>query len=165
MTTQPTAQHDIVIRTAHKEDADRAVEITVEAFNGVSIDQAIERHCGPTATASWEQIKGQVVRDQFDLMAADCFTAWIGEEMVGYVSNDVDREIGRGCILNLAVDKNHRGKGIGRLLLEHSLAHFRKQGLKQAKIETLAVNEAGRHLYPSLGFVEVARQIHFAMNL
>jgi hypothetical protein len=34
-----------------------------------------------------------------------------------------------------------------------------------AKIETLEQNLIGRHLYPSLGFVEVARQIHYAMPL
>ena len=34
-----------------------------------------------------------------------------------------------------------------------------------AKIETLEQNSIGRHLYPSLGFIEVARQIHYAMPL
>ena len=38
-------------------------------------------------------------------------------------------------------------------------------GLRQAKIETLDTNLAGQHLYPKLGFVEVARQIHYAMPL
>ena len=34
-----------------------------------------------------------------------------------------------------------------------------------AKIETLEQNPIGRHLYPSVGFIEVARQIHYAMPL
>ena len=34
-----------------------------------------------------------------------------------------------------------------------------------AKIETLEQNVIGRHLYPAIGFVEVARQIHYAMPL
>jgi hypothetical protein len=34
-----------------------------------------------------------------------------------------------------------------------------------AKIETLEQNPIGRSLYPSLGFVEIARQIHYAMPL
>ena len=34
-----------------------------------------------------------------------------------------------------------------------------------AKIETLEQNTIGRHLYPSLGFREIARQIHYAMSL
>jgi ribosomal protein S18 acetylase RimI-like enzyme len=55
--------------------------------------------------------------------------------------------------------------GIGRQLLEHALEFFRAQGLKVARIETLAHNEVGNHLYPSVGFEEVARQVHFAMRL
>jgi hypothetical protein len=34
-----------------------------------------------------------------------------------------------------------------------------------AKIETLEQNSIGRHLYPSIGFIEVARQIHYALPL
>ena len=34
-----------------------------------------------------------------------------------------------------------------------------------AKIETLEQNPVGRHLYPSVGFIEVARQVHSAMPL
>jgi len=37
--------------------------------------------------------------------------------------------------------------------------------LSHAKIETLAQNAIGNHLYPSLGFVEVARQVHFVAKL
>jgi len=33
------------------------------------------------------------------------------------------------------------------------------------RIETLEQNAIGRQLYPSLGFLEVARQIHYAMPL
>ena len=37
--------------------------------------------------------------------------------------------------------------------------------LSQAKIETLATNDVGKHLYPKLGFREVARQVHYVMPL
>jgi ribosomal protein S18 acetylase RimI-like enzyme len=94
-----------------------------------------------------------------------CFVAWLGDDLVGYVSNDIDLDASRGRIANLAVHRDHRSKGIGRILIERSIEHFRELGLKQAKIETLAVNEVGNHLYPKLGFKEVARQVHFAMNL
>jgi hypothetical protein len=32
-------------------------------------------------------------------------------------------------------------------------------------IETMAQNAVGQHLYPACGFVEVARQAHFARKL
>ena len=37
--------------------------------------------------------------------------------------------------------------------------------MQVAKIETLEQNPVGQALYPSLGFREVARQIHYAMRL
>ena len=55
--------------------------------------------------------------------------------------------------------------GLGRRLIEHALAHFRAAGMTVAKIETLEQNPVGRHLYPSVGFIEVARQVHYAMPL
>ena len=58
-----------------------------------------------------------------------------------------------------------RGQGVGRRLIEHALSHFRAAGMTIAKIETLEQNAIGRHLYPSVGFVEVARQIHYAMAI
>ena len=70
-----------------------------------------------------------------------------------------------GLLPNLAVAETHRNQGLGRALIEHALAHFRAAGLTHAKIETLAQNAIGNHLYPSLGFVEVARQVHFVAKL
>ena len=50
-------------------------------------------------------------------------------------------------------------------LLEHAIDFFRRSGMQVAKIETLDQNPIGQNLYPSLGFQEVARQIHYAMRL
>ena len=76
-----------------------------------------------------------------------------------------DDETRIGWIHNLVVADGMRGRGLGRQLLEHALDHFRAAGMTVAKIETLEQNPIGRHLYPSVGFVEVARQIHYAMPL
>ena len=63
-------------------------------------------------------------------------------------------------------EKSGRARqGVGRRLIEHAVAHFRAAGMTIAKIETLEQNSIGQHLYPSVGFVEIARQIHYAMPL
>jgi ribosomal protein S18 acetylase RimI-like enzyme len=77
----------------------------------------------------------------------------------------VNWALGVGRIPDLAVDASWRGKGLGRRLLDHALEYFRDLGLPLAKIETLAHNEVGRHLYPSLGFELVATQYHYVMPL
>ncbi len=85
--------------------------------------------------------------------------------VVGYVTMQCDAETRIGWIHNLAVLHSIRGQGLGRRLIEHALSHFRAAGMTIAKIETLEQNAVGRHLYPSIGFVEVARQIHYATSL
>jgi ribosomal protein S18 acetylase RimI-like enzyme len=85
--------------------------------------------------------------------------------IVGYISTWCDEEGGIGHIPNLVIAAGRRGQGLGRLLIEHALSHFRKRGLSHAKIETLVQNDVGNHLYTSCGFHEVARQIHFVADL
>ncbi|HJZ54730.1 MAG TPA: GNAT family N-acetyltransferase, partial [Gemmataceae bacterium] len=85
--------------------------------------------------------------------------------VAGYVTTRIDREAGRGRIPNLAVSAEARNHGLGRLLIEHALDYFRSEGLVYAVIETMAQNTIGNHLYPACGFVEVARQVHFARKL
>ena len=85
--------------------------------------------------------------------------------VVGYVTMHCDPETRIGWIHNLAVEMKVRGQGVGRRLIEHALSHFRAAGMTIAKIETLEQNAIGRHLYPSVGFVEIARQIHYAMPI
>lgn len=48
---------------------------------------------------------------------------------------------------------------------EHALDYFRREGMGFAMIETMDNNPVGQHLYPSCGFVETCRQIHFAKRL
>jgi ribosomal protein S18 acetylase RimI-like enzyme len=89
----------------------------------------------------------------------------IGGKVVGYVTVHCQKPVLRGQVRNLAVAKAHRGEGIGRRLIARALEHFRQAGMEQARIETLATNPVGQRLYPSMGFQEVARQIHYAMRL
>jgi len=155
----------VTIAPGDRSHADAAAEITREAFQGVAIEQAIENALGPLAGHPWQDIKADQVRREFHDRPQHCFVALAGGRVVGYVTNDVDPDISRGRICNLAVARDFRGRGLGRELIRHSLGHFRRMGLTRAKIETLTSNPVGQKLYPSMGFQEVARQIHYAMEL
>jgi len=156
---------DILYRDFRQEDLLRIKAITVEAFDGVSIDRNIDALLGAPAAQSWQQRKAKHLDADLAREEAMILVAEADQLVVGYVSTWIDRAAGQGFIPNLAVDQVWRGKGIGRSLIQRAVAYFREQGVAQVRIETLDQNEVGKKLYPSLGFHEVARQIHYCMNL
>jgi ribosomal protein S18 acetylase RimI-like enzyme len=114
-------------------------------------------------------VPSEVDRDPVDedveVNPTGVFVAQEFDKVLGYISTRLDYAAGKGRIPNLAVDKSVRGRGIGRFLIEHALDYFRREGMSFAMIETMDNNQVGQHLYPSCGFVEACRQIHFAKKL
>lgn len=153
------------IRVFQPADLDALKRLTIEGFSGVSIDHGIEEHFGLIGGHDWKWRKGRHIDEDVRREVSGVFVAEDGGEVVGYVTTWIDRDGGIGNIPNLAVAPSHRNQGLGRQLLEFAMAHFRAEGLTHAKIETLAQNAVGNHLYPALGFVEVARQVHFVAKL
>jgi ribosomal protein S18 acetylase RimI-like enzyme len=155
---------DVTIRSAKPSDLKRMLAITQEVFGPVSIDRMIEDKLGP-AGARWIDIKGAAVSKELNNNPAGAFVAELDGQIVGYLTTTVDAVASRGVINNIAISHKAQGKGLGRRMLNVALDHFRSLKLSHAKIETLTVNEVGQRLYPSLGFEEVARQIHYVMKL
>jgi ribosomal protein S18 acetylase RimI-like enzyme len=156
---------DVQIRHFELSDLPRLQEITVEAFEGVSIEHNIEQQFGPIRGHDWRWRKARHVEQDAQRHPEGILVALHDGQVVGYVSTWLDREAGIGHIPNLSITAWVRGKGLGRRLLNEALDYFRVQGMSHAKIETLDQNPVGQSLYPSLGFQEVARQIHYVMQL
>ena len=112
----------------------------------------------------WRWRKSRHIDEDVAAHPDGIFVAAAGNQVAGYITTRIDREAGKGRIPNLAVAPEFRGQGLGRRLIEHALDYFQREGLAYAMIETMAQNEIGQHLYPACGFVEVARQIHFARD-
>jgi ribosomal protein S18 acetylase RimI-like enzyme len=157
----------IVIRPFRDTDRLAVVGLTVSAFEGVSIDHNLDLKLGPVVGRDWKWRKGRDIEEDIDTPGSELAIAEDEQSgsLLGYVTMAFDDESRIGWIHNLAVTAELRGQGLGRLLIEHALERFRGAGMTVAKIETLEQNPIGRHLYPSLGFREIARQIHFARPL
>ena len=154
------------IRTYQPADLARLQEITAQTFGPVSIDRNMEQRLGPFGEGDWRSRKVLAIADDCRAQPDGVFVAQDeGGRVVGYVTTRLNPHSGIGWIPNLAVDPAWQGRGVGRALLEHALGFFRAAGMQVAKIETLEQNPVGQRLYPTLGFVEVARQIHYAMRL
>jgi ribosomal protein S18 acetylase RimI-like enzyme len=157
----------LVIRPYRESDRATIRALTVAAFEGVSIDHNIDHRLGPLAGRDWRWRKSRDIDRDIDSRGAELAVAEDDRDgaVVGYVTMQCDAETRIGWINNLVVAAGVRGQGLGRRLIEHALGYFRAAGMTVAKIETLEQNPIGRHLYPAAGFLEVARQIHFAMPL
>jgi len=155
----------VQIRLYRPDDLPTLKAITIAAFDGVSIDQGIEQVFGQVSGHDWRWRKARHLDDDAAREPNGIFIAEHEGQIVGYITTWQDRAAGIGHIPNLAIAAGFRGHGLGRQLIEHALAHFRTAGLSHAKIETLVQNDIGNHLYRSLGFREVARQIHFVADL
>jgi ribosomal protein S18 acetylase RimI-like enzyme len=152
----------IIIRAAVAGDLKNIVDLTEKEFRSASIDAKIEDIIGGTP---WIETKAAVVKTELEKNPDGCFVAVLDGEIAGYITTAVIAVASRGVIANIAVSSKVQGRGIGRKLIEKALGYFRESGLHQAKIETLASNQVGQHLYPSFGFKEVERQIHYIMPL
>lgn len=142
------------------------IEITCEAFEPVSIDRNIEEHVGGSINGKdWRFRKSLQIEFDVVRQPGGVFVAEASGQIVGYITTFHDVEAGVGFIPNLAVAAGHRGQGLGRRLIEHAVSHFRDLGVTYVRIETLEQNEAGQSLYPSLGFEEIARQIHYGLRI
>lgn len=155
----------ITIRAYCPADLQRIRDITMASFDGVSIAQNIQNILGPVGGHDWTWHKARAIDDDVNHPHMATFVAELHEDVVGVITTRVNNATGIGLIPNLAVDESVRGQGVGRKLLEHALRHFRACGLTTAHIETLEQNAIGQHLYPAVGFREVARQIHYALDL
>jgi ribosomal protein S18 acetylase RimI-like enzyme len=157
----------IAIRPYRESDREAVRELTVSGFEGVSIDHNIDLRLGPIAGRDWRWRKSRDVDRDIDELGAELSVAEdeANGAVVGYVTMQIDPETRIGWIHNMAVAAEVRGVGLGRRLLQHALDRFRAAGMTVAKIETLEQNSIGRHLYPAIGFIEVARQFHYAMPL
>lgn len=153
------------IRSYQPDDLERLKEITIEAFDGFAIDQMIEGHYGFINGNDWRSRKAIHVDDDTIRDSKGIFVAEADGIAIGYVSSWKNIEMGIGYIPNIAVADGYRGRGIGRKLLEHVMKDLRRQGISYVRIETVHENIVGKHLYTSLGFEEITRQIHFIKKI
>jgi len=161
----PEDPHQFTLRPARGDDVDAMIVVTAEVFAPASIDARFEQALGRGGAASWVDMKAAGIRREMADRPDACFVAEAGGRVVGFVTCSIDESASRGRIVDLAVAKGFQGRGIGRGLLRRSLERFGELGLRHAKIETLATNQAGQHLYTSVGFREIVRQVHFGMSL
>ena len=151
------------IRRYRPSDLETLKTITAICFDGVCIDQNIEQLYGLIHGKDWRWRKKRHIDDDAAINAAGIFVAEEDGQIVGYISTRIDPATKVGGIPNFAVLPAYQQRGIGSRLLGEAVAYLAAEGMRYARIETLAQNDVGAHFYPKFGFQEVARQVHYVM--
>ena len=68
-----------------------------------------------------------------------------------------------GAIQNVGIVPEHRGRGLGRALVQAALCGFRASGLTHISLEVTAANVPAVKLYQSLGFL-VTKTLYRSVN-
>ncbi len=152
-------------RPYRESDIETLRAITAVCFDGVSIDQNIEQRYGTIAGKGWQWRKAGHVDADAAAHPDGIFVCEQEGEVVGYVTARPNRETRIGGIPNLAVLPGHQGRGIGKALIAKAVEYLKAEGMRYVRIETIEQNETATALYPKLGFQEVARQIHYIMQI
>lgn len=82
------------------------------------------------------------------------FVAEEGQRICGFAGIMVS--VDTADIMNIAVQKEDRGRGIGRQLLEQLTAQAIQCGCEQMFLEVRESNQTARRLYQTCGFAEIA---------
>jgi ribosomal protein S18 acetylase RimI-like enzyme len=68
-----------------------------------------------------------------------------------------------GALYDIVVDPEHRGRGVGRLLLDAALAFLKSRGAPRVVLMTAEQNEPAQRLFTSAGFrptmIEMTREL------
>jgi ribosomal protein S18 acetylase RimI-like enzyme len=109
----------------------------------------------PTSEEGWEQlVHGSTAKLNQSFFALDSDNNIVGLLLSHRYESD-DETLGKriGWIDKLATLSEHRGKAIGRSLITHALAAYRRDGLTHAALDVDTENPTGAYgLYTAVGF-------------
>lgn len=86
---------------------------------------------------------------------------WQGQP-VAAIQGLLEPTIHYGSIQNVGVHPEHRGRGLGRALLQHALQGYRLAGALRVDLEVTAKNHAAVGLYRDLGFRIIRTKVRTA---
>lgn len=90
------------------------------------------------------------------------FFAFDGEQLVGWCDafpGDAANGAPHLARLGMGVAKSHRGRGIGRQLMDATISRCRELGLEKIELSVYSSNEPAIALYRKLGFVDEGRKV------
>lgn len=145
-------QQHLSIRLATSEDAE-AIALQAEQLGYSVSQQAVQ-----------ERLKHLDVNSNHALYVADISNNLI----VGWIHVYARESLLAGRVAEiggLIVDQNHRGQGVGRLLLQQAEQWAHKQDCRRMIVRSNTVREAAHHFYKRVGYQSFKTQLVFDKSL
>ena len=155
---------DLIIDLANSPEVFTATEYSIVPWDSsrdeearTTKNQAFMDHWGstPTSEEGWEQlVHGSTARLEQSFFALDQNEKIIGVLLSHRYESD-DEVLGKriGWIDKLATLSEHRKKSVGKSLITHALAAYKRDGLTHAALDVDTENPTGAYgLYTSVGF-------------
>lgn len=155
---------DLIIDLADSPEVFTASEYSIVAWDSsrdeearIAKNQAFMDHWGsnPTSEEGWEQlVHGSTARLDQSFFALDSNHNIVGLLLSHRYESD-DEALGKriGWIDKLATLAEHRKKSIGKSLITHALAAYKRDGLTHAALDVDTENPTGAYgLYTAVGF-------------
>ncbi len=156
---------DVVIRRASCDDLDRLYEIDYWGWDGVSHLQLLELRHGKLCEKSWRELRSERARRHHENSLPNVLVAEVDGHVAGYVDFSLNQETRVGEITGLCVDRNFRGRGIATKLVAAALDEMRRAGMRIATVTTFVHDLPARRVYEKNGYRELARSVHYSMEL
>jgi len=100
----------------------------------------------------------EVLRECMNEEHFNCLVAIENEKVVGYADMFTQLDPGHGAFLgylgNMVVAEGHRGKGIGKMLVQELARKARQIGAVELHVSTEFDNKKAQAFYEALGFTE-----------
>ena len=146
-----------VMRPAQPEDTPRLEAIRVAAFAPVfaSFRSILGDEIYDAAQAREDDAQGDLLESLLTADSAwEVYVATRGDEIVGFVSAQLDRETLVGEIGLNAADPSHAGKGIGTEMYDFAVARMKEAGMTVATVATGGdpSHAPARRAYEKAGF-------------
>ncbi len=132
----------MIIEPATQEDIDQIIEIEKESFKD------------PWTKENFEK--------ELKLKFSHFFVCKELSEVIGYIVFWTIED--EGHIMNTAVKKEYRGKGIGKILLNHIIEFSKTKNIKQIFLEVREKNLIAKKLYSAFGFEPIQLRKNFYGN-
>ena len=120
------------------------IELRRLALGDLLAIEEIERRSYPTP---WSR---SMFASELAKASSICLGAYDGDQLIGYVVNS--RYVDAWHVMNVAVDPDHRGRGVATMLLERLFDLTADDARRGYTLEVRVSNEKAISLYERLGF-------------